>query len=77
MTYRCQFMVRIAIVGLLSVAASPVARAQQPALTDADIARVKSEVSATVDKYYAYFSARNMTTILAWPAPSTRLMSSS
>jgi hypothetical protein len=60
MTDRCRFMVQIAIVGLLGVAASTVARAQQPALTDADVARVKAEVSAVVDKYYAYFSARNM-----------------
>ena len=60
MIYLCRFMVRVAIVALVGVAASPVARAQQPALTAADVARVKAEVSAVVDKYYAYFSAHNM-----------------
>lgn len=60
MTYPCQFMVRFAILALVGVAAAPVARAQQPALTEADITRVKAEVSAAVDKYYAYFSAHNM-----------------
>jgi len=60
MTCPCPFIVRIAIVALLGTTASPVAWAQQPALTDADVARVKAEVSAAVDKYYAYFSAHNM-----------------
>jgi hypothetical protein len=65
MTYACRFRVRMAIVargggGPTGVAASLVARAQQPALTDADVARVKVEVTAAVDKYYAYFSAHNM-----------------
>jgi hypothetical protein len=60
MSYPCQFLVRFAIVALVGVTASSVAHAQQPALTDADVARVKAEVSAAVDKYYAHFRAHNM-----------------
>lgn len=60
MTHRSQFVVRIAIVALLGVATSPAARAQSSALTNADVARVKAEVTSAVDQYYAYFSAQNM-----------------
>lgn len=56
-----QFLIRVAtMVMLLGVATTPLARAQQPAMSDADIARIKTEVTAAVDKYYAYFSAHNM-----------------
>lgn len=60
MTHPGRLMLRIAIVALFCAAATPVTRAQQPALTDADVARVRAEVTAVVDKYYAYFSAHNM-----------------
>ena len=60
MIYGCRFVVRIVIAALFLVVASSEARAQQPALTAADIVRVKAEVSAAVDKYYAHFRAQNM-----------------
>jgi hypothetical protein len=60
MSDRNQFTIRLAIVALVFAAASPVVRAQQAALTASDVARVKAEVTAAVDKYYAYFSAHNM-----------------
>jgi len=49
----------VAIV-VAGAASPPMALAQPSALTDADAARVKAEVTAAVDKYYAYFSAHNM-----------------
>lgn len=55
-----RFVARIVIAALVLVVASPGARAQQPALTDTDVARVKAEVSAAVEKYYAHFRAHNM-----------------
>jgi|688.fasta_scaffold55508_1 hypothetical protein len=60
MIHGSRFMGRMAIVALLGATTSTVAHAQQPTLTEADITRVKAEVSAAVDKYYAYFSAHNM-----------------
>jgi hypothetical protein len=44
---------------LLTTTASPAA-AQGAALTANQVAAVQREVTAAVDKYYAYFSARNM-----------------
>ena len=48
------------IAVLLGVASISVARAQQPAMTDADVVRIKTEVTAAVDRYYALFSAHDM-----------------
>ncbi|MGD9902826.1 MAG: hypothetical protein AB7U83_05110 [Vicinamibacterales bacterium] len=48
------------LAALLGAMSPPCLRAQQPALTDADLARVRTEVTAAVDKYYAYFTARDM-----------------
>ncbi len=56
-----QFRIRVATMTLLlGLASTAMARAQQPAMTDADVARVKTEVTAALDTYYAYFSARNL-----------------
>jgi hypothetical protein len=43
----------------IGVAASA-ADAQQPALAAADVARIRAEVTAAVDKYYSLFSQHNM-----------------
>jgi hypothetical protein len=48
------------LLSVLAGVAPCTASAQQPPMTDADVARIKTEVTAAVDKYYAYFSARNM-----------------
>jgi hypothetical protein len=51
--------VRLALIAML-VAPPAVAVAQQPALTASDVARIKTEVTAAVDKYYSLFSQHNM-----------------
>ena len=57
MTYRLRMtpMVVLVVAALTGTAA-----AQQGQMTEADLQRVKSEVTAAVDKYYRLFSEHNM-----------------
>jgi hypothetical protein len=48
------------IIGVLLLTVAPIAWAQQPAMSDADVQRVKKEVTAAVDQYYRFFSEQNM-----------------
>lgn len=53
--------VRAAVVGMCVIGALPTTvLAQQPELSPADVAAVKKDVTAAVDKYYSLFSQRNM-----------------
>lgn len=45
---------------LLSLSIAPAAAAQQSPTTDADVQRIKKEVTEAVDKYYRLFSEQNM-----------------
>lgn len=54
------FRIGVMLAGALVVGVPSVGRAQQPGLTLADEARVKTEVTAAVDKYYSLFSQRSM-----------------
>jgi len=51
--------VRLALIAMLA-APPAVAVARQPALTAGDVARIRTEVTAAVDKYYSLFSQHNM-----------------
>jgi hypothetical protein len=51
---------RTLAVALLFTALPALAIARQQALADADVARITSEVTAAVDKYYSLFSQHNM-----------------
>ena len=53
--------IRLLLIATLTLAAplTP-AVAQQPGLTAGDVARIKTEVTAAVDKYYSLFSQHNM-----------------
>ena len=50
----------VPIVPVVIALLAGVAAAQQPAMTEADVQRVKQEVTAAVDKYYRLFSEHNM-----------------
>jgi hypothetical protein len=52
--------IRAVAVGLLILALDMPAGAQQAPLTDADVQRIKKDVTAAVDKYYRLFSEQNM-----------------
>ncbi len=48
------------LAAALVIAATAAAAAQQPALGAADVARIRTEVTAAVDRYYSLFSQHNM-----------------
>jgi hypothetical protein len=52
--------IRALALGLLLFALTAPAFAQQAPLTDADVQRIRKEVTAAVDKYYQLFSEQNM-----------------
>lgn len=52
--------IRALAVAIVLVPLSAATSAQQAPLTDADVQRIKTEVTAAVDKYYRLFSEQNM-----------------
>jgi hypothetical protein len=52
--------IRALAVAIVLVPLSATTSAQQAPLTDADVQRIKTEVTAAVDKYYRLFSEQNM-----------------